>query len=195
MNKAEKTRQYIVEKTSPIFNRKGYAGTSISDITEATGLTKGSIYGNFQNKDEVALAAFDHNVKVVDSLIRTEMSRYSLAKDRLMVYVHVYSDCLHPVFPDAGCPILNTATEADDTHPELRARASAALIAWKNSIVRIIKKGIESGELKADVDAEAIAVTITAMIEGGVMMSKLTGKMNYLKVVMQSVKKLIDELG
>jgi TetR/AcrR family transcriptional repressor of nem operon len=37
---------------------KGYSGTSMSDITAATGLTKGSIYGNFENKDEVAIAAF-----------------------------------------------------------------------------------------------------------------------------------------
>ena len=61
MNKAERTRQYIIEKTAPIFNKKGYAGTSLSDMTGATGLTKGSIYGNFNDKDEVALAAFDHS--------------------------------------------------------------------------------------------------------------------------------------
>ena len=62
MGKAERTREFIVEKTAPLFNRKGYAGTSMSDLTEATGLTKGAIYGNFENKDEVALAAFDYNL-------------------------------------------------------------------------------------------------------------------------------------
>jgi len=50
--KAEQTRQLIVEKTAPIFNVKGYAGTSVSDMTKATGLTKGSVYGNFANKAE-----------------------------------------------------------------------------------------------------------------------------------------------
>lgn len=43
MNKAQRTRQFIVEKTAPIFNVKGYAGTSLADMTEATGLTKGSV--------------------------------------------------------------------------------------------------------------------------------------------------------
>ncbi len=60
MNKAERTRHFIIEKAAPIFNTKGYAGTSLSDMTEATGLTKGSIYGNFADKDEVALACFEH---------------------------------------------------------------------------------------------------------------------------------------
>ena len=53
-SRSEKTRQLIIETAAPIFNKKGYAGTSLSDLTQATGLTKGSIYGNFKNKDEVA---------------------------------------------------------------------------------------------------------------------------------------------
>jgi len=62
MSKAEKTRQFIIEKTAPIFNKKGYAATSLADITEATGLTKGSIYGNFENKEEVVIEALRYNV-------------------------------------------------------------------------------------------------------------------------------------
>ena len=53
MSKAEKTKEFIIEKSAPIFNKKGYAGTSLADIMEATNLTKGSIYGNFENKDEL----------------------------------------------------------------------------------------------------------------------------------------------
>src|ERR1700722_8888899 len=71
ISKAERTRQFIIEKTAPIFNKKGYAGTSLSDITAATGLTKGSIYGNFADKDEVALAAFDYNIGKLGALTRT----------------------------------------------------------------------------------------------------------------------------
>ena len=57
MKKSEQTKAYIIEKAAPIFNKKGYAGTSLRDMTGATRLTKGSIYGNFANKDEAALAA------------------------------------------------------------------------------------------------------------------------------------------
>ena len=58
MSTAEKTRQFIIESTAEIFNKKGYAGTSLAHISEATGLTKGSIYGNFANKYEVAKEVF-----------------------------------------------------------------------------------------------------------------------------------------
>jgi len=59
--KAERTTQYIIETVAPLFNQRGYSATSLSDITSAVGLTKGAIYGNFKNKEELALKAFEHN--------------------------------------------------------------------------------------------------------------------------------------
>ena len=62
LTKAEQTTQFIIEKVAPLFNQKGYAATSMSDITRVTGLTKGAIYGNFENKEAIAIAAFDKSV-------------------------------------------------------------------------------------------------------------------------------------
>ena len=112
MSKAERTRQLIVEATAPLFNTKGFAGTSISDMTEATGLTKGSIYGNFANKDEVALAAFDYNMQKVDGIIRQEVAKQTTVRDQLLAYIKVYDNFLKLPFPIGGCPILNTIIEA-----------------------------------------------------------------------------------
>jgi len=189
MSKAEKTRQFIVEKTAPIFNKKGYAGTSISDMTEATGLTKGSIYGNFTNKDEVALAAFDHNLKTVSGHIRTEMERKKTIREKLLVYVDVYNN--FRFFPDGGCPILNTAVESDDTHPALKKKAVEAILSWKDRIVSLLQKGIESKEFKSALDPEQTALTIIATIEGGIMIARTTGKPQYRKLLMDSEEKMI----
>jgi TetR/AcrR family transcriptional repressor of nem operon len=195
MSKAEKTRQFIIEKTAPIFNTKGYAGTSLNDMTASTGLTKGSIYGNFTNKDEVALAAFDYNLQQVGNIISDEMSKKESIQDKLLVYVTVYSNCLKQTFPTGGCPILNTAVEADDTHPELRKKAMSAILSWKHKITNLIEKGIENKEFNASIDSEEIALTIIAMIEGGTMLAKLTGKYDHRKSVMRSVERLIKGLA
>ncbi len=194
MSKAEETRSYIIEKTAPIFNTKGYEGTSLTDMTTATGLTKGSIYGNFANKDEVALEVFDYNLQKIENIIRSEMSKYHTAKDKLMVYVNVYDNFLKYPFPVGGCPILNTATESDDTHPMLRKKASQAILNWKDRIVDLIETGIEAKEFKKSTDAETKALTIIAAIEGGVMITKLTGKINFRNAIMSSVKEIIEEL-
>jgi len=194
MSKAEKTKQYIIEKTAPVFNKKGYAGTSLNDIIDQTGLTKGSIYGNFENKDEVALAAFEHNVNKVSALFKEEIQKQNTIKEKLLVYPLQYEKFLKYPFPEGGCPILNTAIEADDTHPLLRAKALSAFSNWKNAIIRLIEKGKEKKEIKKNVNAEETAIAIIALIEGGIMLTKLTGKTSYIKTTTQKVIDIINDL-
>lgn len=194
MSKAEKTRQFIIEKTAPIFNVKGYSGTSVNDMMSATGLTKGSIYGNFKNKDEVALAAFDFNLKKMFTAVQGEMDLRKTAKEKLLVYVSVYENFLKYPFPEGGCPILNTSTEADDTHPLLRQKAADAIHSWKNKLAALIIKGIEEKELSNELVAEDVAITLIALIEGGIMIGKVTGKLQYRSAIMKAVKKMIDDL-
>ncbi|HLN95082.1 MAG TPA: TetR/AcrR family transcriptional regulator [Flavobacterium sp.] len=193
-SKAERTRQFIVEKTAPVFNAKGYAGTSLSDLTEATGLTKGSIYGNFNNKDEVALAAFDYNFERVTAYIRERLLRSENAVERLLVYPQVYRDFLTIPFLKAGCPILNTATEADDTHPMLRDRAAKALDFWRTSVENQLKRGVARGEIRADCDPAEAAVVLTSIIEGAVMQAKTTGRPTELWIAMKFLTRYIEGL-
>lgn len=194
MNKAARTKQFIVEKTAPVFNEKGYAGTSLTDLTNATGLTKGSIYGNFANKDEVALAAFDYNIRQVTDIIRQEKAKQETYRGRLLAYVHVYTNFLKHPFPAGGCPILNTATEADDTHPALKQRAAEAMTKWKDSVAHEITMGIRQGEFSPQTHPEQAALTIVAIIEGCIMITKLTGKIHYRNAIMQSLETFINTL-
>ena len=193
MSKADQTKAFIIEKTAPLFNTKGYVGTSMLDIVAATGLTKGSIYGNFANKDEVALAVFDHNLGKIDTIVRSEMSKHQSNRDKLLVYVEVY-DNFASFLPEGGCPILNTSTEADDTHPALRRKAHNAINNWKNKIISIIEQGIAAKEFSANTNPEETALTMIATIEGAIMLTKLTGKTAYRKTILQTVKTTIEHL-
>lgn len=192
--KAERTRNFIIEKTAEIFNRKGYAGTSMSDITEATGLTKGSIYGNFENKEEVALAVFEYNRSLVFNTVQAQLEKAETYFEKLMVYGRVYRDVIASVGNRGGCPILNTAVEADDTNVPLRLSAAKALFSWKKNIIGIIEKGTEAGEFRQGVNAEQMAVSIIALIEGGVMFSQATndyGNMDHVLATVQTLVRVI----
>jgi TetR/AcrR family transcriptional regulator, transcriptional repressor for nem operon len=194
ISKAERTRQFIIEKTAPIFNKKGYAGTSLSDITAATGLTKGSIYGNFADKDEVALAAFDYNIGKLGALTRTAMAGRQTVREQLMVYVDIYENHSKHPFPEGGCPIMNTTVDADDTHPVLKSKVCQVVLAWKDRLVKLIEKGIATKEFHKEVDAEQTALTLIALIEGAILINRATGQVGHRKSVMKSVEKLIREL-
>ncbi|SHG29862.1 TetR/AcrR family transcriptional regulator [Flavobacterium defluvii] len=195
MRKAEKTKQFIIEKTAPIFNTKGYSGTSMSDITNATNLTKGSIYGNFENKDEVAVAAFKFNVKKLHDVLSREIEKQRTFKEKLLVYPRLYSNYSELEVTIGGCPVLNTAIESDDTHPILKKYAEKTLLYWKEKLMYLINQGIAAGEFKAnDIDPEKTALTIIAIIEGAVMISKLTGSAKDLSSIMVSLFKIIEDL-
>ena len=173
-SKTERTREHIIAATAPVFNRKGFAGTSISDLTQATQLTSGSIYGNFENKEEVALAAFDHNLAGVRRVVKDAVDRCVTNKDKLVMYIRAYHSSQDLNFPGGGCPMQNTLTEADDTHEGLRKRAAAGLLLWKKDLVTLINKGIAENEFLADTDADKIALHIIALTEFGFLMGSAT---------------------
>ena len=194
-SKSERTRQFIIEKTAPVFNGKGFAGTSLNDLTRATGLTKGSIYGNFENKDAVALAAFDYNFGRVTLYMKDRILAKENAVERLLAYPVVYRDFLKIPFLRPGCPILNTSTEADDTHPLLRQKAADALASWKKSIENQVKRGIERREIKSGTHPAEVAVIIMALIEGAIMQAKVAGRATELHIAMDFLEKFIRSLG
>lgn len=194
LSKAERTRQFIIASTAGIFNTKGYVGTSMADLTDATKLTKGSIYGNFENKEEVALSAFDYNLSKIRLAIVNRIEKAKNYHDKLMVYAQVYHSYLGEPFPYGGCPILNTAIEADDTHAVLKAKAANAISEWKKNIVKLIEAGAVAGEFKADIDASQLALSIIALIEGGIMIAKVTDNQTNLNRILKTVELLITQL-
>ena len=194
MTKSENTKQFIVEKIAPVFNRKGFAGTSMNDIIVATGLSKGCIYGNFENKDEVALAAFDYNHERVNEHIKARILATYHSIERLLVYPNTYKNYFRFPYLKAGCPILNTAAEADDTHPLLREKALKALDFWKIAIENQVKRGITRKEIKPKTNPTAIAVVMISMIEGAFMQAKLTHRTQELNIAMDYLEKIILDL-
>lgn len=195
LSKSERTRQFIIEKTAPIFNMKGYVGTSMADLTEATGLTKGSIYGNFKDKEEVALAAFYHNAKIRESAISSRVNAAKTYTEKLLVFAVIFNSKNNHIFPKGGCPLLNTGTEADDTHEDFRKAVSAELLQWKKDIATIIKKGISAGEFRKDVVIEQTALSIIALVEGGIFVAQSTKNPAFLDIVLETIKDIVYNIA
>ncbi|WP_199417012.1 TetR/AcrR family transcriptional regulator [Chitinophaga silvatica] len=193
-SKSENTKQLIIEKTANVFNTKGFAGTSINDLMNATGLSKGCIYGNFKSKDEIALTVFDYNFSKITQHVKERILATENSIERLLVYPNTYKNYFRYTFLQAGCPILNTSTEADDTHPQLKERAQEALEFWRTSIENQIKRGITRKEIKEDTDPNEVAVIMISMIEGAFMQAKVHNRMTELKTVMSFLERMITNL-
>jgi AcrR family transcriptional regulator len=193
MSKARETKTRIVEQAAILFNERGYAGSSMSDLMRVTGLQKGGIYNHFRSKDELALEAFDFAASRVQQKFMGALKGKRYAIDRLLAIIGVYDRMLEDPPVRGGCPILNTAVESDDTHPALRERVQLAVDSWRDLIHRIVDKGIERGEINADVNADSVATILIATIEGGVMLSKLYGDNSYLERALDHLKTYVRQ--
>ncbi len=192
--KSAETKQFIIRTAAPIFNKKGVAGTSISDLTAATGLTKGSIYGNFKSKDDLAVAVYRYNI---DNLIRffaKEMGNAGTCIEKLRVYPRAYRKLYKAMTAFGGCPILNTATEADDTHAILCRMAADTILRWKNEIVSLVEDGIAKAEIKPGTDAERLADIMLSLFEGGGILAKVTGRKSVLDHCLDQMEQMVDAI-
>ncbi len=194
MSKAEKTKQFIIEKTSTLFNIKGYASTSLSDISTATGLTKGSIYGNFKNKDQVALEVYHYNASNLKKNVAQSLDKEFLnMTEKLNAFLSFYRNNWTTVFQNGGCPLLNAATECDDTFPELKKQVQISFSDWIRTISEIIKKGQNIHEFNSEIVAEEYASLFIMMIEGGILLAKTMENEKYLHFTLDKVSKIIEQ--
>jgi AcrR family transcriptional regulator len=192
MTKGEETRQKIIEQAAPLFNQLGYAGCSMQDIMAATGLEKGGLYRHFSSKEELAEEAFRYSwSKVLDVRWQgIDSAQGAIEKLRLLISRFVEIRSIIP----GGCPVLNTAIDADDGNPALRKLVQKAVQEWKARIALIVSTGIEQGEIRADVDPRRIANIVIATLEGALMISRLEGNRTAIHDVGAMLEKIVSDL-
>ncbi len=191
ITKSEKTKQFILEKVAPIFNKNGYSATSMADITDATNLTKGAIYGNFKNKEELALASFDYNVYFIVNKIKNIITTIDSPIAKLYAITNFYRDYYIHKINFGGCPILNVGVDANFTNPKLFKRVKMLITKMQDNIAEIILDGQEQNEINDKIDAHLYGSRIFSLIEGSVFTSTMLNDAKYLLDMMNHLDELI----
>ena len=70
----------------------------------------------------------------------------------------------------------------------------AAINGWKNKIITILEEGIKNKEFRKNINAEQVALTIIALIEGGIMISRTTNKTSCRTAIMKALEQFIGQL-
>jgi TetR/AcrR family transcriptional repressor of nem operon len=192
LSKAEETKNFIIEKSAPIFNMHGYKGTTMSQLTQAINMTKGAIYGNFADKDEIALAAFDYNFSEISEKIGNVVSSKENACDKLIAFANFYLDHFMEISRKGGCPLLNAAVDSDHIHPPLKERVAEAIETWISTVTRIVYSGIKHKQINANTKPEQFASVFVSLIEGGIMLSKATGNTIHLSRSIDQIIYLVN---
>jgi TetR/AcrR family transcriptional regulator, transcriptional repressor for nem operon len=170
VTKGERTRQKIIETAAVLFNQRGFTGCSMGDIVAASGLEKGTLYGHFSTKEELALLAFDHAWKDTSDKRLRNVETVSNAVDKLRLHIDNYVNT--PSFP-GGCPLLNFAVDADDGNLALRTRVRKALKGWEDLLAKIVEDGQSAGEINPEVDPHSVANLVISTLEGATVVVRI----------------------
>lgn len=192
MGKSQETKKHLLETASTLFNTKGYQATSISDITFASGFTKGAIYKHFDNKSTLELAALEHMCTQLILHLRSEIKNAKTAPDKLKaVFQYYVSHVTNPMF-SGGCPVLNASVEIDDTQPDMKHLLNNIMHIFHESIKKVLENGIRFKQLSSEINTEHLTTLIITSLEGAIMMSKLSDDTKYIKQVYQHLMLQID---
>ena len=192
MSKGEQTKQMIIERSAPIFNKKGIAATAMSDVMNATKLAKGSLYVHFDNKDVLAEAVVDYNLQLLRQKLMKDINRFDHPKDKLFAYIDAYRNPLVNPPVAGGCPMMNFGTEADDQFEDIREQVANMVNKSLQLITDIIAEGIQQGVFRSDWNYKEFATLMFAMIEGGILISNTTRKTDKMATITRSLKKMIE---
>ena len=179
MKKGERTRERIIRQAAPLFNQRGYEGSSMNEIMAATALEKGGIYRHFRSKQELAAEAFDYAWAEAAKTRRHDIDSVANSVDKLKRYVANFVERRGSV--PGGCPLLNTAMDSDDGNAVLRTRARRALENWQNFLSSIVAQGIKKGEIRRQVSKTKLANLMIATLEGAVMIGRLEQSLDALR--------------
>ena len=169
--KGIRTRERVLAGATELFHRQGFSGTSIQDLIRETGVKKGNLYHYFSSKEEMGLqvlsSARDDFSRFLENSLQGNTPSARLANHfAAIVRYHESRNLL------GGCIFGNTALEMSDRNETYRGIIHSVFEEWRRRIRDVLESAVRSGEVRKDLDPDAMARHIVATVEGGILVAR-----------------------
>jgi AcrR family transcriptional regulator len=149
------------------FWTRGYGATSVEDLTAATGLGKGSLYGAFGDKHGLFLRALDEYVDAaVDGVVAQLRDAPYDAFDRLTRHIRGQAKAVAADKVGRGCMMAKSAAELSSTDDVVERKVERAYATWHAELVDVIEEAQRDGTIHAKADPQALAITLLTFMRG-----------------------------
>ncbi|MDL2397631.1 TetR/AcrR family transcriptional regulator [Rhizobium mayense] len=175
-----------------VFSERGYYAASISELTEAMGLTAGSVYKAFGDKRGVFLAVFDRYRHVRQQLIDESLAKAPNAHEKLRSLVAFFAEASCGEIGRRGCLVVGSAIELALFDKEVASRVSVAFDFDERRIRDLILLGQADGSVSKHIDPESTACTLLALTKGMRVIGKTGRKTEHMLAVAETAMKLLN---
>jgi len=160
----------LIESTRELLWERGYVGTSPKAILERAGAGQGSMYHHFRGKPDLALAAIRRTAEELRATAEGVLSGPGTPYQRIEAYLRRERDVLR------GCPVGRLTMDPEVVaSEELRAPVDETIDWLRERLAGIVEEGQERGQFAPSLDAEEIAATIVATVQGGYVLARASG--------------------
>jgi TetR/AcrR family transcriptional regulator, transcriptional repressor for nem operon len=168
--KGERTRARIVEAAARLIYERGVAGTTLDDVKAAAGVSGSQMYHYFPDKDELVQAVISYQAHVIAGNQRQADlgSAEGLRAWRDMVIAQVRSG-----EAKGGCPLGSLAGQLAETDPHARTLLADGFGQWQAAIGEGLRRLHQAGQLPDTTDPDALAVTLLATLQGGLLLAQV----------------------
>lgn len=156
----------VLDGAVRVFRERGYHATSVGDLSEATGLTAGSLYKAFGDKRGVFLAAFAHYVEARNAGLRRLLDRQPSGYEKIRAVLHFYAQSSHGSEGRRGCLVVSSATALATFDDEIAAQVEAAMRRSEDLLRQLLRQGQQDGSVAQDIDVAAMARVLLAVLQG-----------------------------
>lgn len=169
-----KTR--FLQAALQVIRAKGYTATTVEDVCEAAGLTKGSFFHHFDSKEELALAAADYWTESADSLFASAPYHARAdALERLLAYVDFRKALLTGEVADFTCLAGTMVQEVYDTHPAIREACDRSMSGHAETLEPDIAEAMRKYGVTGEWSARSLALYTQAVLQGSFILAKAKG--------------------
>ncbi|WP_405910318.1 TetR/AcrR family transcriptional regulator [Streptomyces sp. NBC_00828] len=164
------TPERLIESTRELLWERGYVGTSPKAILERAGAGQGSMYHHFKGKPDLALAAIRRTAQELRAAAEGVLSAPGSPYALIEAYLRRERDVLR------GCPVGRLTMDPDViASDELRAPVDETIDWLRERLAGIVEEGQEQGQFAPSLDAEEVAATIVATVQGGYVLARASG--------------------
>jgi len=176
---ANPTRDRILDTAQELVLATGFAGMSIDQLVQRTGVTKGAFFHHFRSKADLALALVERFAGQDLDLLGEMLARAErLARDprqQLLVFVGLYIELFEGLSePPAGCLLASYCYEHELFDDQVKAVCTRNFLTWRDRLGRKIREAMALYPPRLSVDADSLADGFTAAIEGAFVLSRGT---------------------
>ncbi|CAM4158317.1 HTH tetR-type domain-containing protein [Bordetella tumbae] len=172
-----------LDRAVRVFSKRGYHGASISDLTTEMGLTQGSLYKAFKDKQSLFLAAFEHYRAARARKLQGFVGETGNGLARLRGVLEFYVASSQGAAGRQGCLVVASATELSAFERDVARHITDALSRNESLLMGLIELGQADGSIAAHVDSAAAARMLLCLAQG----MRVVGKTGRSRQDMQAV--------